>query len=73
MRGVWEVVTEVILTTVVLLWRPTERFEDYQPHTQLATEEEEVTEQKDIGIADGGREYVVSPISSSGYQSMSIS
>ena len=73
MRGVWEVVTEVILTTVVLLWRPTERFEDYQTHTQLATEEEEVTEQKDIGIADGGHEYVVSPISSSGYQSMSIS
>ena len=69
----WEIVAEVVLTTVVIVWRPTERFEDYQTHTQLATEEGETTEQKDVGIAEGEHEYVVSTVSSSGYQSMSIS
>ena len=69
----WEVVAEVVMAVVVILWRPTERFEDYQTHTQLATEEEEMTEQKDIGIVDEGHEYVVNPVASSGYQSMSIS
>lgn len=73
LRGIWEIVTEVVLTTVVILWRPTERFEDYQTHTQLATEEGETTEPKDVGAVDEGREYVISPITSSGYQSMSIS
>ena len=64
---------EVVLTTVVILWRPAEHFEDYQTHTQLATEEEESAERSDVGIVDGGREYVVSSVPSSGYQSMSIS